>query len=79
MPYYDATRILMAAMQNAGTVTDTDKVRQSIPKVMPFKSVQGVEIRNGGKDSYGIDNQFFTPNYIGVIKNGDVDIAGLAE
>ena len=71
---YDAMRILMAAIQNAGTATDTEKVRQSIAKVTPFKSVLGDTIRLGGKESYGIDTQFLTPAYIGVIKDGKIPV-----
>jgi len=77
--WYDGARILMAAIQAAGTITDTDKVRQSFAKILPFKSVLGGTIRLGGKDLYGIDNAFLTPNYIGVIKNGNVVVVGTAD
>ena len=77
--WYDGAYILMAAIQSAGTVSDTDKVRQSFPKVLPHKSVLGGTIRLGGKETYGIDNQFLTPNYIGVIKDGDVVSLGTAD
>jgi len=79
VPWYDGAYILMASLQSAGTVTDTDKVRQSFAKVLPFKSVLGGNVRLGGNESYGIDNQFFTPSYIGIIKNGDVFSAGHAD
>jgi len=77
--WYDGAYILMAAIQSAGTVSDTDKVRQSFAKALPYKSVLGGTIRLGGKETYGIDNQFLTPNYIGIIKDGDVVTAGQAE
>lgn len=77
--WYDGAYILMAAIQAAGTVSDTDKVRQSFAKVLPHKSVLGGTIRLGGESMYGIDNAFLTPNYIGVIKNGDVVTVGTAE
>jgi hypothetical protein len=77
--WYDGAHILMAAIQAAGTITDTDKVRQSFAKVLPYKSVLGGTIRLGGKDLYGIDNAFLTPNYIGVIKNGSVVVVGTAD
>jgi branched-chain amino acid transport system substrate-binding protein len=77
--WYDGAYILMAAIQAAGTVSDTDKVRQSFAKALPHKSVLGGTIRLGGKDLYGIDNAFLTTNYIGVIKNGDVVAVGTAD
>lgn len=77
--WYDGAYILMAAIQAAGTVSDTDKVRQAFPKALPHKSVLGGTIRLGGKETYGIDNQFLTPNYIGIIKDGDVVSPGTAE
>jgi branched-chain amino acid transport system substrate-binding protein len=77
--WYDGANILMAAIQAAGTTTDTDKVRLAFAKALPHKSVLGGTIRLGGKDLYGIDNAFLTPNYIGVIKNGDVAVMGTAD
>jgi branched-chain amino acid transport system substrate-binding protein len=77
--WYDGAHILMAAIQAAGTVSDTDKVRQSFAKALPRKSVLGGTIRLGGKELYGINNAFLTPNYIGVIKNGDVVAVGTAD
>lgn len=77
--WYDGAYILMGAIQQAGTVSDTDKVRQAFPKVLPYKSVLGGTIKLGGKELYGINNAFLTPNYIGVIKNGDVVAVGTAD
>lgn len=77
--WYDGAYILMAAIRVAGTVSDTEKVRQSFAKALPYKSVLGGTIRLGGKETYGIDNQFLTPNYIGIIKDGDVVSPGTAE
>jgi len=77
--WYDGAYILMAAIQAAGTVSDTDKVRQSFAKALPRKSVLGGTIQLGGKNLYGIDNAFLTTNYIGVIKNGDVVAVGTAD
>lgn len=77
--WYDGAYILMAAIQAAGTVSDTDKVREALTKVFPYKSALGGTIRFGGHDIYGIYNEFLTPNYIGIIKNGDVVAVGTAE
>jgi branched-chain amino acid transport system substrate-binding protein len=77
--WYDGAYILMAAVQAAGTVSDTDKVRQSFAKIFPYKSALGGTITLGGENIYGINNEFLTRNYIGVIKNGDVVTVGTAE
>jgi branched-chain amino acid transport system substrate-binding protein len=69
--FYDATRVLFAAMQKAGTVADTDKVRQAIGQVMPFPETMGGNITLGGKETYGADTQFVTISYVGEIRNGE--------
>ena len=77
--YYEATRVLFAAMQKAGTVTDSDKVRQAIAQVMPFPATMGGEIKLGGKQTYGADNQFITVAYVGEIKDGKPVVVGVAK
>lgn len=79
MSYFDATRVLFAAMQKAGTVTDSDKVRQAIAQVMPFPTAMGAEIALSGKQSYGADNQFVTVAYVGEIKDGKPVVVGIAK
>lgn len=73
--YYDVARVLLAAIQAAGTVDDTDKVRLAMEKLMPYKGIQGT-IRWGGMKDYGSNHQMLTPVFIGVIKNGEQVVAG---
>ena len=68
--FYDATKALLAAIEKAGTVSDTEKVAVALAQVMPFKAVAGGEIKLSGKETYGVDHQIFTPTYIGVIHDG---------
>jgi branched-chain amino acid transport system substrate-binding protein len=77
--YYDATKMLFAAMQKAGTVSDSDKVRLAIPQVMPFPSAIGGTITLTGKATYGADTQLVTVPYVGEIKNGEPVIVGVAK
>lgn len=69
---YDAARLLLAAIQKAGAVTDTDKVRAAIPQLVPFKTTLGGTVSLGGKEAYGVDTQFVTPAYVGEIKDGSI-------
>lgn len=78
-PFYDAARILFAAMQKAGTVADADKVRQAIPQVMPFKSVFGADLTLSGKQNYGADTQIVTTSYVGEIRKGEPVVLGIAK
>ncbi len=77
--FYDAARILFAAIQKAGTISDTDKVRQAIPQVMPFKSAFGVDLTLTGKQSYGADTQIVTTSYVGEIRKGEPVVLGIAK
>jgi len=73
--FYDAARMLLDAIQAAGTVDDTDKVRAAFEKMSPYNGIQGT-IRLGGMKDYGADHQMLTPVFIGVIKNGEQVIMG---
>jgi branched-chain amino acid transport system substrate-binding protein len=77
--FYDATQVLFAAMQKAGTVTDSDAVRQAIAQVMPFRSATGNEITLGGKATYGADAQFLGVSYVGEIRNGEAVVVGVSK
>ena len=76
--FYDATNVLLHAIQKAGSISDTDKIAASIAGVLPVKSLQGDELSFGGKAASGVDvsNQIMTVNYIAVIKNGETAIVG---
>uniref|UniRef100_UPI003340D156 ABC transporter substrate-binding protein n=1 Tax=Castellaniella defragrans TaxID=75697 RepID=UPI003340D156 len=67
--FYDAARLLFAALQKAGTTVDTDAVVAAIESEKSFDGIQG-KIVWGGKETYGIDHQIATPAYLGVIEGG---------
>lgn len=68
--YYDAAKVLLAAISKAGTTDDTAKVVAAFAKALPMESAQGDMLRLGGQAAYGADLQIETVNYIGVIKGG---------
>jgi branched-chain amino acid transport system substrate-binding protein len=74
--FADAARVLLAAIQKAGTTTDTDKIAASFKDALPMKSIQGTEMTFGGKDVYGKDAQIRTIDYIGVIHDGKTVVVG---
>lgn len=67
--FYDGTHMLFKAMQNAGTVTDSTKVRDELEKLDGFKGIQGV-LTWSGKDRYGINHQVASPFFISEVKDG---------
>jgi branched-chain amino acid transport system substrate-binding protein len=67
--YYDAARVLFAAIQKAGDATDTTKVAAAIPAVLPMNSVQGDEMTYAPQ-------QIRTYDYIGVLTNGAPVVGG---
>ena len=67
--FYDGTHMLFKAMQNAGTVTDSTKVRDELEKLNGFKGIQGV-LTWSGKERYGIDHQVASPFFISEVKDG---------
>lgn len=69
--FYDAANVLLQAIQKAGDAGDTTKVAAAFPKALPIKSLQGDEISFGGKATSGVDQQFLTTDYIGVIRGGE--------
>jgi len=76
--FYDVARMLLDAIQTAGTVDDTEKVRAALDKATPYKGIQG-PIRWGGMKAYGVNHQILTPTFIGMIKNGEQVIIGQME
>lgn len=73
--FYDAVQMLLNAVQAAGSVDDTDKIRTALEKESPYKGLQGT-IRWGGMKAYGVNHQILTPTFIGMIKNGEQVIIG---
>jgi branched-chain amino acid transport system substrate-binding protein len=76
--YYESAMAVMAAMQKAGTVEDSDKVQRAMASVFPFRTVMDGTITLGGMKDYGCNNQFITPAYVDVITNGEPKIVGIA-
>ena len=68
--FYDATNMLFEAMRKAGTVTDTEKVRNELEKLKDYKGTLGT-INWTGKASYGIDHQMDAPFFIAEVKDGN--------
>ena len=69
--FYDATNILLRAIQKAGNVNDTAAVSAAFAQVIPTESLQGDKLTLGGKATIGVDHQVMTVNYVSVIKNGE--------
>ncbi|MCG5238318.1 ABC transporter substrate-binding protein [Azospirillum doebereinerae] len=67
--FYDAAKLLLAAIGRAGTATDTDAVRAQIEQGAPFDTLLGKAFW-GGKAAYGIDHQLVTPSFLGEIQKG---------
>ncbi len=67
--FYDGVRMLFAAMQKAGTVDDTDRVRGALEQIGTFDGALG-KLRWTGRERYGIDHQIDAPFYIAQVKDG---------
>ncbi len=70
--FYDAVNVLFAAMEKAGTSSDTGKVAAAFGQALPMNSVQGDRMTLGGTQS------IMTTMYIGVMKNGEPVVVGKA-
>lgn len=67
--FYDGSRMLFAAMQAAGTVEDTDAVREKLREIKDFDGVQG-KLNWGGEAVYGSNQQVDAPYFIARIEGG---------
>jgi branched-chain amino acid transport system substrate-binding protein len=76
LSYADATRVLLATVKKAGTVTDTAKIADSFKDTLPMPALQGTSIALGGNDVYGVNHQLRTVDYIGVIRSGKTVVVG---
>jgi len=76
--FYDATNVLLHAIQRAGDVRDTGKVAAAFAQALPMPSIQGDELTLGGKATSGVDQQIMTVDYIGIIRNGEPVVVGKA-
>jgi branched-chain amino acid transport system substrate-binding protein len=68
-----AMEMLFAAMTKAGTVSDTDKIREAMASLHGTPTLLG-KADWIGQNRWGTNNQLFTPFYIGQIKNGELSL-----
>jgi len=67
-------QVLFEALKQAGTVSDTDKIREAL------LASEGVPTLLGkahwiGQSQWGSNQQLFTPVYVGLVKAGELSIA----
>ncbi len=67
--WYRATRILLKAIQNAGS-TDTDKVRAALIALQGYDIGMYGPVTWGGKQAYGVNRQLLNKFWISEIKGG---------
>lgn len=67
--FYDGTNMLFEAMRRAGTVTDTDRVREELAKIKGFPGALGT-LNWTGQATYGIDHQLNAPFYVAQVVDG---------
>jgi branched-chain amino acid transport system substrate-binding protein len=68
--WYNATRILFKALETAGTVTDTDKVRTALEALSGFDAGIYGPVVWGGQAAYGVNRQLLNKFWITQIKGG---------
>jgi branched-chain amino acid transport system substrate-binding protein len=67
--WYNATKILFKAMQEAGSL-DTDKVRDSLVKIEGYDAGIYGPVSWGGKSDYGVAHQLLNKFWITEVKDG---------
>ena len=67
--FYDGTNMMFEAMRKAGTVTDSEKVRNEMANLKDFNGALGV-LSWTGKNAYGINQQLNLPFYVAEVKDG---------
>jgi branched-chain amino acid transport system substrate-binding protein len=67
--FYDGTNMLFEAMRRAGTVENTERVREELEKLHDFPGALGT-LNWTGKAVYGIDHQLNAPFYVAEVKDG---------
>lgn len=67
--FYDGTNMMFEAMRRAGTVTDSEKVRDEMAKLKDFKGALGT-LNWTGEKAYGINQQLDLPFYVAEVKDG---------
>jgi len=69
-PYYDGWRLVLAAIEKAGSADDTAKVAAAFSSTLPMTSVQGAEMSWGGRQ------QVLTTEYVSMVEDGKPVIKG---
>ncbi|PLC52717.1 amino acid ABC transporter substrate-binding protein [Pollutimonas nitritireducens] len=67
--FYDGTNMLFEAMRRAGSVTDTDAVRDEMVKLADFQGSMGT-LNWTGQEVYGINHQLNAPFYVAEVVDG---------
>lgn len=67
--FYSNLQILFEAMKRAGTVSDNDKIRESMLALKSFDTLVG-KANWMGQAKWGSNQQLFAPVYVGLLKNG---------
>ncbi len=65
--------MLFQAMQTAGTVEDTAKVRDAFAAIKNYRGVLGI-LNWTGEQRYGIAHQIDAPFYVAQVKDGKEQI-----
>jgi len=73
--FYDGTGWLFEAMKKAGTVTDTEKVKQALEN-STFEGIYTGPMSWVGKEFYGIDHQVKFPFYVMAVRDGREVVLG---
>lgn len=71
--FYDGTRMLFQAMQDAGTVEDTAAVKTALESISDYDGILGT-MNWTGADRYGIAHQLDSPFYIARVTGGQEEI-----
>lgn len=67
--FYDGTKMLFAAIQEAGTVDDTEAVKTALEGLSDYEGVLGT-MNWTGEERYGIAHQLDSPFYIARVEDG---------
>ncbi len=68
--WYNSARILFKALEDAGTVTDTDKVRSALEGLAGYDAGIYGPVVWGGEKAYGVNHQLLNRFWVTEIRNG---------
>jgi len=68
--FYSGTKLFFSALEKAGTVEDTDKVKAALESIPEYEGLLG-KMTWTGKETYGINHQILQSYYVAQIKNGE--------